>query len=306
MLVSCVIPTFKQFDYLKETLSSIFNQTYEEIEIIIADDGSPNFDSIDIKSYIESKKGENIKGYKIITQHNNVGTVKNMNCAIQKCSGDIIMPIASDDVFYSNEVISKVVCYFKESSCEVMSCARVLYDHNLQKPIRQIPHKSYIKYILKNLNSADKQYKAMALGHFFELASGSAMYYRADYIKRHLYDERYILWEDGPFIARTAREGVKIEPVYNIIAIKYRSGGISSKYPSKESSIYKDYCNQILWEFLEYPDRFTKIQRCIIKGRYDYLSNYYRWTINFIMHHKLFALDFFITKLRKFLYRLFC
>ena len=39
-LISCVVPVFNDAKYLAEAIESIFNQAYEPIEIIIADDGS--------------------------------------------------------------------------------------------------------------------------------------------------------------------------------------------------------------------------------------------------------------------------
>ena len=42
-LATVVVLTYKQFDNLQRNLNSIFIQTYDNIEIIISDDGSQNF-----------------------------------------------------------------------------------------------------------------------------------------------------------------------------------------------------------------------------------------------------------------------
>ena len=41
-LVSVIVPIYKVEQYLDECISSIINQTYTNIEIILVDDGSPD------------------------------------------------------------------------------------------------------------------------------------------------------------------------------------------------------------------------------------------------------------------------
>ena len=42
--VSVIVPIYKKYDNLKKNLISIFIQSYNEIELIITDDGSNNFE----------------------------------------------------------------------------------------------------------------------------------------------------------------------------------------------------------------------------------------------------------------------
>jgi glycosyltransferase involved in cell wall biosynthesis len=49
-LVTVNMLTYKKLDYLEAALNSVFVQDYQNIEIIISDDGSPNF----YKEYIEN------------------------------------------------------------------------------------------------------------------------------------------------------------------------------------------------------------------------------------------------------------
>ena len=53
-LVSVVIPVYNSEKYLEECLDSILNQTYENIEIIVIDDGSED-SSLDILKKYSSK-----------------------------------------------------------------------------------------------------------------------------------------------------------------------------------------------------------------------------------------------------------
>lgn len=306
--ISCIIPTYKKFEYLKEALDSVFLQDYPKIELIVADDGSDNIDLNDINNYIKNNKKANIIDYKVITQKKNVGTVKNMNAAIKKCSGNIIIPLAADDKFYNEHVISLIVERFISTNACIIVCSRLKCSEDLQKKIRLIPHPKYIKYIEKKMNTALKQFHHVALGNSMEFASGAAMYYTKDFFEKvNGYDERYILWEDGPFIAKSTRLGYKIETAYDMISIYYRDGGISSKAPkTKElSRIENDYINQITNEFINYKNMFNKLENKIIVGRKELQKNKNRITFQIVFRHPEAVINLLKIKINKFVFRYF-
>lgn len=164
-----------------------------------------------IKEYINANNSGNIINYEIIINQENVGTVKNMNGALKQAQGEIIIPLAADDIFYNDHVITDIVKRFAETKCEIMSCSRLMFSNDMTQEIRLMPHIGYRGYIERHMNTAQKQYKQMSLGRSYEFASGAALYYRTSLMKRlGWYDERYVLWEDGPLLARCAREGIKI------------------------------------------------------------------------------------------------
>ena len=269
MLVSCIIPTYKKFEYLENALNSVLIQNYPHIELIIADDGSDNFDKEHIGLYIEQNRQQNIEHYKLLSRAINVGTVKNLNYAVDIASGEIIIILASDDAFYSNNVVSQVVQRFNDSDCDILSCTRKLCSIDFCTELRNMPHQGYIKYINTKMSSALEQYKHLALGRLMEFASGAALYYRKSFFEKlGGYDEQFVLWEDGPFIAKITRLGYRIETAYDIVAIKYRDGGISSKHSksSELSRIELDYCNLIENEFLKHAELFNQKENNIIKG----------------------------------------
>jgi glycosyltransferase involved in cell wall biosynthesis len=304
MIVSCIIPTYQQINYLYETLDSVFAQNYESIELIITDDATDNFPKDEVEKYINNNKHGNIIRYVILTHKHNVGTVKNMNSAIKECKGELIIPLASDDCFYDENVINRVVNLFITKKFDVLSCSRMKYSVDLKEPIRLIPHPAYSGLLDRYMNMANKQYTSMALGSTFEFASGSALYYSAAFIKEYGgYDEKYVLWEDGPFLARTAREGIKIDSAFDIIAIKYRVGGISSNKKNTPNLIYRDYCNMIKWEYLEYKENFTARQNRIIQGRYALQENYNQISVSAIIKYPEAVLNHLFVKVQKGIFR---
>ncbi|WP_305369647.1 glycosyltransferase family 2 protein [Photobacterium leiognathi] len=54
--VSVVIPLFNQGDYILDTLESVYNQTYEKIEIIVVNDGSTEKSTLEQISKIKKMR----------------------------------------------------------------------------------------------------------------------------------------------------------------------------------------------------------------------------------------------------------
>lgn len=90
-LISIIIPVYNTEDYLDKCLSSIINQTYKNIEIIIIDDGSTDNSKKIIKQYMN--KDCRISYY----YQNNSGVAIARNSGIDKAQGDYIAFIDSDD-----------------------------------------------------------------------------------------------------------------------------------------------------------------------------------------------------------------
>lgn len=91
-LVSVLIPVFNVAAYVKEALQSIQNQTYQNLEIIVIDDGS----SDDTYSIVEelSKHDERVLLYK---NDKNLKIVKTLNKALSLASGEYIARMDGDD-----------------------------------------------------------------------------------------------------------------------------------------------------------------------------------------------------------------
>ena len=226
-LITIITLSYKKYDYIYETIKSVLSQDYPNIQYIISDDGSPNCPCKAIETYVNQYSKENIKEFILLTRKSNVGTVKNLNEAVVKAKGEYIISLSADDVFYTFDVVSKIVESFHKRQCDVLGTLRLRCDESLN-PIRYMPSKFYQRRIMK-WDTVKKQYEAFVSSRYFEMTSGSVLSYKKSYLEKHLFDESYILWEDGPFIECYLREGNFLNLDYSFTAIYYREGGISTK-----------------------------------------------------------------------------
>ena len=94
-LVSIVIPIYNSEKYLKECLNSLFEQTYENIEIIAVNDGSTDNSLEILQDYSEK--------IQIFSQENN-GLYSALKVGLSKIQGKWCKWFSPDDVLYPNAI----------------------------------------------------------------------------------------------------------------------------------------------------------------------------------------------------------
>ena len=118
--VSVITPSFNQQQYLEETMLSVINQKYENIEYIIIDGGS-NDGSVELIRKYE-------KHLAFWVSEKDSGQSEAINKGFAKATGDIVCWINSDDILLPN-AISNVAEYFDmHSEIDVLSGILVKID----------------------------------------------------------------------------------------------------------------------------------------------------------------------------------
>ena len=90
--ISIIIPCYNQGKYIEDTVESVLNQTYKNIEIIVINDNSTD-NSLD---YINKIIKNNDK-IKFINLEQNGGVSHARNVAIENSTGEYILPLDADD-----------------------------------------------------------------------------------------------------------------------------------------------------------------------------------------------------------------
>jgi glycosyltransferase involved in cell wall biosynthesis len=111
-LVSIIVPIYNVEIYLAECIDSILRQTYEKLEIILVDDGSPDHSGMICDNY--AKKDARI----VVIHKENGGLSDARNAGIDKSKGDILAFIDSDD-YISPVFIETMVAPIISGKCDL-------------------------------------------------------------------------------------------------------------------------------------------------------------------------------------------
>lgn len=98
-LVSIITPSYKSKKFIKETINSVINQTYNNWEMIIVDDCSPDDSAMYIEDIIKSEQR-----IKLIKLNKNLGAAEARNKALEVAKGKYIAFLDSDDIWMLNKL----------------------------------------------------------------------------------------------------------------------------------------------------------------------------------------------------------
>ncbi|MDD3014443.1 MAG: glycosyltransferase family A protein, partial [Candidatus Gastranaerophilales bacterium] len=141
-VVSVVMTTYNRDKYICEAIESVLSQTFEDLELIIIDDGSTDDTSEKIKSFND----ERIKYY----YQDNAGQNPARNAGIIISNGKYIAMIDSDDIWDKNKLQKQVNILDKYPDTGLVYCGTVFINEN-NKIIYKKPLADYKGQILDKL-----------------------------------------------------------------------------------------------------------------------------------------------------------
>ncbi len=150
MKISIIIPTYNRSELLVRAVESVLNQTFEDFELIIVDDGSTDNTRDLVQEFI--KKDSRIK---YIYQENSGGAAKPKNVGIKSSQGDYIAILDSDDEWLPQKLKKQLDVFEKSdnSNLSFVTCnALVVGGKNIEKynitkpknPQREILTRDYL------------------------------------------------------------------------------------------------------------------------------------------------------------------
>ncbi|OIN02410.1 hypothetical protein A9235_01590 [Polynucleobacter sp. MWH-Tro8-2-5-gr] len=210
-LISVLMPAYNSELYIAEAIKSILNQSYQNIELIIFDDGS----SDKTRRVIESFSDPRI--IKILSDQN-YGVVRARNEMIDKARGQYIALMDADDIADPSR-LEKQLASLESGESDLCGSAQWVLDE-----VTGQLKKSKDKFTDSDLRSLLSVYCGLC---------NSAMMGRAEIFKRFKYDTSILTSEDYYLWVQMAAAGYRFLNLKERL-ITYR------RYPAQTSSIHLD------------------------------------------------------------------
>ncbi|WP_133067104.1 glycosyltransferase family 2 protein [Eubacterium maltosivorans] len=156
-MISVIVPVYKVEKYLVRCLESILQQTYQDFEIILIDDGSPDNSGLICDKYVQKDKR-----IKVLHQKNS-GLSDARNRGLEIASGEYIAFIDSDDwidPYYFEILMSNLIKYdldisicnfYKTTASEKISidyAAAKIYRYSNKEALEQYFSEFYVPIVV--------------------------------------------------------------------------------------------------------------------------------------------------------------
>lgn len=112
--VSIIIPCYNQAQYLGEALQSVLDQTFQNWECIIVNDGSPDDTEIIANQWVEKDSRF------VFLRKENGGLCSARNYGIESAKGDFILPLDADDRIAPNYIAMAIDSFQGNSTLKVV------------------------------------------------------------------------------------------------------------------------------------------------------------------------------------------
>lgn len=144
--VSIVIPVYNGANYLSDAIESALAQDYEDIEIVVVNDGSTDGGATE---KVALKYGDRIRYY----SKTNGGVASALNCAIDVMEGDYFSWLSHDDIYAPNKVSCQMSALWESGggqNCCVFSRAASFSEEVSDACLIDLPEgcSAWFKYLL--------------------------------------------------------------------------------------------------------------------------------------------------------------
>lgn len=205
--VSILIPTYNDEKFICDTLDSIFNQKWQEFEVLICDDGSTDNTKKIIKEYKQKKDpSDKIKYF----YQDNADQLNALITLIPEITGDYVYILHSDDLL-NNKVLEKMVNYMEEN----LNVESIIGDITIIDKKGSITGVQKVDKYKKSKNTIALQLLWLGRNLYVDMA-----FHRKSVFTTKVY-QNYLLW-NGPFWLNLDDDSMLNVEKVNFSFFKYR------------------------------------------------------------------------------------
>ncbi|SHE95105.1 glycosyltransferase family 2 protein [Schwartzia succinivorans] len=230
--ISIITVTLNSEKTLEQTISSVVNQTYDNIEYIIIDGGSTD-GTLDIIHKYE-------KNIAYLISEPDHGIYEAFNKGVRAATGDYIEIIGSDDCLCNYDIIRQVAeCL--DGNIDILSCCQWAVEEN-----------TGYQRLLTNYSARNKRtYVGGMIPH-------GSMFVKKEVLEKYPFDESYKISADYKFFLSAYYDSNILIKYSDIAVLFFSANGISSNIAVCEED------KRIVKE-LRLPDSFAKDNRSVWK-----------------------------------------
>lgn len=220
-LISICVLTYNNLDYLHNCLQSICEQSYDNIELIVSDDGTEGFSKGVIDDILTSLPNK-LNRVQVLLSKQNTGIVANANRALNGAAGKYIKLLGADDCLSDENCIEDFMAFAQSNDAYVVIAKSAVYDKNMQKQLYVHPERFAIRLLGKGARSL---WQALTIEN---MIGASGVFYSREAIRENgLLNANYKMMDDWP-VWLTLLHAKRPYSFFNRVCVKYREGGVSS------------------------------------------------------------------------------
>ncbi len=211
MLVSIPVVTYNAADFVLETLESIFNQTHQNIELVISDDCSKDTTVEIVQKWCEQPRVKaRFSGIQIITVPKNTGVSANCNRCIKASSAEWIKFIAGDDILLPNCIEENMKFVASNTDAKIIFSQVHVYNDTFEPKnfVKNMP-KDYPDNLMRPSFSAEDQFKILVASDRINYTP-SYFFNKKSVEEVNCYDESNTLVEDYPMWLKLTQANKKL------------------------------------------------------------------------------------------------
>lgn len=249
-LISIIIPCYNHENYVQDCIHSIIEQDYQNIELIIIDDGSQDNSVqkiLDIQILCKSRFT------RFEFRHRpNKGLCATLNEALEWCQGKYVSIFASDDIMYPHK--SSIQVKFLEDNSNITAVFGNMQYFNDNS-------------LLKRTNIPAKEYSFQDVLLHNPLLAPTYMGHLSAIKKVNGYDES-IMIEDWYMWLKLLDHGFRIQTIEDVL-VKYRWHGDNMSSNAKKMAIAEKQVIDLYKEHPLYNKAYYMVKRNYIKKYRD-------------------------------------